>query len=61
MDNYKKQMEAWKKQPYKIDGEGKVITNGDELATLPRKVRKYVETRIRKGRSIEWDDLEGML
>lgn len=54
-------MEAWKKQPYKIDGEGKVITNGDELATLPRKVRKYVETRIRKGRSIEWDDLEGML
>lgn len=61
MNNYEKKFEEWKKQPYKFGGEGEVITNGEELATLPRKVRKFVETRIKKGRAVNWDDIESLI
>ena len=50
-------LKQWLDQPFKTDGQGEYLTNREFYGTISRKKRKYIASRLKKGRKVDFDEL----
>jgi hypothetical protein len=53
-------LEEWLDQPFKTDGLGEYVTNREFYSSISRAKRKYIASRLKKGRKIDFDELFNM-
>ena len=49
--------EEWKKLPFKTNGKGEWLTNGDCLYDFPRRIRRKAERLVKKGENPKLQDV----
>ena len=50
-------LEEWLDLPFKTDGLGDYVTNREFYSSISRAKRKYIASRLKKGRKIDFDEL----